>query len=107
VTSFEKNQKLFFRYYSDVLTHAGKSFELAWLSAIGAFVIFALTLACVLGLKIWEVRSQHLTGWPTASITFGVLGVVSGAIVQIYSGVAFHLYQRAADQFGAFHTCLD
>jgi hypothetical protein len=35
------------------------------------------------------------------------VGTISGAIVQIYSGVAFHLYQKAANQFGAFHTCLE
>jgi hypothetical protein len=106
----EKNQKLILRYYDDVLTHAGKSFNLAWLSAIGAFVIFAMTLIAVFGLKIWEMNWEvthngNALSWP-ASITFGGLGVVSGAIVQIYSGVAFHLYQRAAGQFGAFHTCL-
>jgi hypothetical protein len=57
----------------------------------------------VLSLKIWG----GALGWPPASVTVGTLGVVSGAIVQVYSGVAFHLYQRAASQFGAFHTCLE
>ena len=35
------------------------------------------------------------------------LGIASGLIVQVFAGVAFYLYQRASDQFGAFHICLE
>jgi hypothetical protein len=105
----EKNQKLILRYYDDVLTHAGKSFSLAWLSAIGAYLIFAVTLASVFGLKIWEIVTDYKnpTGLLPPSIAIGGLGAFSGAIVQVYSGVAFHLYHRAASQFGAFQACLE
>jgi hypothetical protein len=35
------------------------------------------------------------------------LGIASGLIIQVFAGVAFYLYQRASDQFAAFHVCLE
>jgi len=40
-------------------------------------------------------------------IDIGSLGVISGLIVQLFAGVAFYLYQKVADQFSAFHICLE
>jgi hypothetical protein len=99
----ERNHDLIMEYYSDVLANAEKSFQIARWSAIGGFGIFVITLICVIVAEIvhgWDVPRRSL-------LTVSGLGAVAGMIVQIFAGVAFYLYQKASDQFGAFHTCLE
>jgi hypothetical protein len=106
----EKNQKLIMQYYKDVLDHAGKSFEIARWSAIGGFVIFIITLVYALTVEGWHVWAKlPLSGQDSVHALYTVsgLGILSGLIVQVFAGVAFYLYQKASDQFGAFHICLE
>jgi hypothetical protein len=37
----------------------------------------------------------------------GIVGLVSGALMEFIAGVSFWLYSRGAKQFGAFHICLE
>jgi len=128
------NQHLIMQYYKDVLDHVRRSFKIAQWAAIGGFSIFLLTLAYVFvvdwgyaheGLiaikqvvpknsdldvnKLETITKQLKTISEEHSSMSAVpwLGVISGAIVQLFATVAFVLYQKVADQFSAFHICLE
>jgi hypothetical protein len=127
------NQHLIIQYYKDVLDHVRKSFRIAQWSAIGGFLLFLLTIAYVflvdwgfvsVGLRalkqladqnadvnaLQKIADELQTISKAKSysvIDIGSLGVISGLIVQLFAGVAFYLYQKVADQFSAFHICLE
>ena len=104
----EKNQKLIMQYYRDVLDHAGKSFEIARWSAIVGFGIFIITLVYAAMERRHVSAGLPLSGQDSVhGLSVSELGILSGLIVQVFAGVAFYLYQRASDQFGAFHICLE
>jgi hypothetical protein len=93
-------QELVVRYYDDVRLQAERSFTLAQGSAIGGGVIFFL--AFVYGVAVDFKRPDTYTMFVPSA-----LGVISGAIIQVYAGVPYFLYKRVAEQFSAFHICLE
>jgi hypothetical protein len=131
----KRNQHLIFQYYDDVLNHVRKSFRIAQWAAIGGFVIFLLTILYVfvvdwlyvsegLGVTKQLVDSKSDVDFAKLNIianelqtisqakhysmiTVASLGAISGFIVQFFAAVAFYLYQKVADQFSAFHICLE
>jgi hypothetical protein len=94
------NQDLIMRYYKDVLEHSNRSFSVARLSAIGGFTIFVLTLIYSVGVDRFGTDNDAVSA-------VSKIGIISGLIVQVFSGVTFYLYQKASDQFAAFHICLE
>jgi hypothetical protein len=100
----ERNHNLIMQYYADVLANAEKSFQIARWSAVGGFAIFVITLLCVIGV---ELAFRPGVAGRESLLTVSGLGALTGCIVQVFAGVAFYLYQKASDQFGAFHTCLE
>jgi hypothetical protein len=94
------NQDLIMRYYNDVLEHADRSFNVARVSAIIGFAIFILTL-------IYAVVVDRFGNNSEAVSAVSKIGILSGLIVQVFAGVTFYLYQKASDQFAAFHICLE
>jgi len=131
----KQNNKLIINYYKDVLDHVRKSFNIARWSAVGGFTLFVLSIVYVFAVDVWHLR--HPSNWHAeilntikelannkipiddktittllnhndySVITVAALGVTSGLIVQLFAGVAFYLYQKVADQFAAFHICLE
>lgn len=78
-------------YYGDVLRQANASFWCA--------VVFAGLGFCVLAYSIWVTMYT--------SIGLGLIGVVSGGLVEFISAIVFFVYKRATEQFNTFHVCLE
>jgi hypothetical protein len=79
------------RYYQDVLQQAQQSFR--WALAAAAVGVAFFVYAAVLFMQ-HEADGARLS-------------VISGALVQVISGINFYLYGRASRQFASFHVCLE
>ena len=90
----EAQIKLINGYYSSVLQQAGRSFWLAW-TAAGVGLVFFVTAVSILLFK------------ETSSFEASTISLISGALVEVISGINFYLYGRASDQLEIFHVRLD
>ena len=100
-----KHEKLILHYYEDVQDQAKQSFSTARTAAkIGFGVLIGTSLYALTfdGLSRFNIAP----GMTETSLTVAGIGLVSGALIEFISGVAFWLYSRGARQFGAFHICL-
>lgn len=102
-----KHEKLILHYYKDVQDQAKESFNTARSAARFGFWVLIATLAYVLtidGLSRFG-KVPAMTG-ESLAVT-GIVGLVSGALMEFVASVSFWLYSRGAKQFGAFHICLE
>ena len=79
-------------YYASVLAQARRSFIAAIVSAAIGLVFFVAAVSILL------IRND---------IRAGTISTISGAIVEVISGLNFWLYGRTAAQLNAFHIRLD
>jgi uncharacterized protein YjbI with pentapeptide repeats len=86
--------KLINSYYSSVLEQARQSFRLAFAAALVGLLFF------IVAVSILIIRQ------PT-NIAASTISVISGALVEVISGINFYLYGRASNQLGTFHIRLD
>lgn len=94
-------------YYKDVQDQAKESFRTAKRAAIFGFLLLAGTLIYTL---VFDALSRFniAPSIPDASsMTISKVGIISGVVIELISGVAFWLYSRGAGQFGAFRICLE
>ena len=89
-----RHLQMILRYYHDVLIQALASFVCAVLLAILGFSVLAYTI---------DFAMKN----PDDSVDVGSIGLISGALVEFLSGVAFFIYKRATEQFNTFHICLE
>lgn len=80
------------RFNESVLRQAQQSFILALVAAIVGFVFFIVAVGVL------------ILGQPQ---NISVASIISGALVDVISGVNFYLYGQASKQFSIFHQCLD
>jgi hypothetical protein len=102
-----KHEKLILHYYKDVQDQANQSFKTARSAAIIGFWVLIGTLVYVLtfdGLIRFKI-APSITG--ESVVVTGIVGLVSGALMEFVAAVSFWLYSRGAKQFGAFHICLE
>lgn len=102
-----KHEQLILHYYKDVQDQAKESFETAKQAAIVGFLVLIGTILYVL---IFDCLSRiGIAPTPTGEslVLTGVVGLVSGAVMEFIAAVSFFLYSRGAKQFGAFHICLE
>jgi len=101
-----KHETLILQYYGDVQDQATKSFNAAQTAAKLGFIILIFTWAYVFvfdGLS----RFKFLPEASDTSLSVGIIGTVSGGLIEFIAAITFWLYARAARQFGAFHICLE
>lgn len=79
-------------YYTNVLLQSKQSFQWALRAAIVGLLFFLASVVFLLLKQPSEIAYVSL---------------ISGALIEIISGVNFYLYGRASDQLGAFHIRLD
>jgi hypothetical protein len=102
-----KHEKLIRHYYEDVRGQAKDSFDTARSAAIVGFWVLIATLLYVLtcdGLSRFKFPVEMTA--ESLAVT-GMIGLVSGALIEFVAAVSFWLYSRGAKQFGAFHICLE
>jgi hypothetical protein len=104
-----KHEQLIMHYYADVQQQAKRSFDTANSTAkIGFWVLIATLIYAFAfdGLRHFDIAGlKTLTAQD--SFTVAGVGVISGLLIEFIAGVAFWLYSRSAEQFGAFHICLE
>jgi hypothetical protein len=101
-----KHEELIVHYYMDVQNQANASFNTARFAAKIGFWVLITTLAYVLTIDgLSRFRKPEMANESFAAP--GVVGLVSGALIEFIAGVSFWLYSRGAKQFGAFHICLE
>jgi hypothetical protein len=88
-----KHAELILQYYQDVREQAERSFFVAQIAAAIGFAVFIITWLYVL-------ISNH-------SWTMGILGSITGLLIELMAGIGFWLYAQSARQFSAFHICLE
>lgn len=79
-------------YYEMALAQSRKSFNWA-LTGAGVGLIFFMAAA---GFSIWE----------QSNITATIIPVITGAVVEVISGIVFFLYGKTTAQLGDFHSRL-
>lgn len=79
-------------YYDLVLEQARKSFKWALIAAGVGFLFF---VASVILLLIYRIQN------------ISTISLIGGTLMEIISGINFHLYGRASKQLAHFHTRLD
>lgn len=102
-----KHEQLILHYYKDVQDQAKESFSTARSAARIGFWVLIATLAYVLtfdGLTRFNIAPKMAS--ESLPVT-GLIGLVSGALMEFVAAVSFWLYSRGAKQFGAFHICLE
>jgi hypothetical protein len=82
-------QKMIVSYYGDVRRQSVLAFTAALVLEIIAVFLF-----------FYSAMKENTNGT-------GNLGVISGLLIQIMTGVVFYLYSQSARQFGGFHICLE
>lgn len=92
------HEDLIERYYKDVLKQARTSFRCAVTLSMLGFLVLVGTIAVVV--------YQGMTT-PGGTFAVGLVGVTSGALIELLSAAVFLVYKRATDQFNTFHTCLE
>lgn len=79
-------------YYRSGLQQAQRSF-------------LAALVAASVGLIFFIAAVSFLLLQQSASVSY--ISLISGALVEIISGINFYLYARASSQLATFHVCLD
>jgi TRADD-N domain-containing protein len=104
-TYVAKHEQLIMHYYGDVQEQAKRSFDTANSTARMGFFVLIVTLAYAF---VIDGLSRFGLGHSTeASFTAAGVGIISGVLIKFIAGVAFWLYSRSAQQFAAFHICLE
>jgi TRADD-N domain-containing protein len=100
-----KHEELILHYYKDVQTQAAESFQTARWSAWAGFAVLMIALGYAL---VSDALGRAGNGSARHSpFTVAQIGIVSAALIEFISAIAFWLYSRGARQFGAFHICLE
>jgi uncharacterized membrane protein len=84
--------KLLAGIYADVAQQAARSFRLAVSFAVVGIAFFTFAV-------VWIVVRDASSA--------ALIGGIAGAVVEVWSGVAFYLYSRATTQLSEFHRRLD
>jgi hypothetical protein len=79
-------------YYTLVLDQAQRSFRWALIAAGIGFVFFFASVGTLLAQQ---------------SPNIALVSLVSGALIEVVSGIGFYLYNKSASQLAMFHTRLD
>jgi TRADD-N domain-containing protein len=92
------HERLIDNYYNDVLRQANASFWCAVILSLLGFLVLVSTIIVVV-----------VVGMTAPDYTFpvGLVGVTSGAVIELLSAAVFFIYKRATDQFNTFHLCLE
>ena len=92
------HEKLIKKYYDAVLNQANASFWCAVALSILGFLVLVGTILVVVHVGMQD---------PNNTFPVGLVGVISGALIELLSAAVFFVYKRATDQFNTFHTCLE
>jgi hypothetical protein len=92
------HERLIEEYYDDVLKQANASFWCAAILSMLGFLVLVGTIIVVVYVGMTD---------PENTLSVGLVGVTSGALIELLSAAVFFVYKRATDQFNTFHTCLE
>ncbi|GEO11534.1 TRADD-N-associated membrane domain-containing protein [Segetibacter aerophilus] len=82
-------QAMIISYYQDCRRQAQQSFYCALGAAVVGTVFFIVAIALYNRGESYKIS------------------IIAGGLIQVISGINFHLYGKAARQFSSFHICLE